>query len=109
MTKLLIINRKFCHYFRNPTPDSAITPIWPVATDFPLNYMQIGNENGKFDNQILQPRVDLYSSRANFWIELRNEHRMSSWLEDINSSSTSCHYSMSLVGLLLTCWYSIFA
>lgn len=98
-------HRKYCH-FRNPTPDSSVTPTWTPATDFPLNYMQIGNENGKFDIQILQSRVDFYSARANFWMELRNEHRISSWLE--SSSSTSDRYSVSLVGFLLFCWYFIY-
>lgn len=99
----LLTNRTIRQHSRNPTPDNATTPIWPLATGFPLNYMQIGNENGKFDSQILQPRVDFYSSRANFWMELRNEYRISSWLEG-SSSSTSSRCSMSLAVLLLTCW-----
>ncbi|KAG4067634.1 hypothetical protein HA402_005406 [Bradysia odoriphaga] len=84
----------------NPTPDGTATPIWPLATHFPLDYLQIGIENGKFDSQILQPRVDYHSHRANFRMELRDEHRISSWLHD--SSSSAGRYSLSLVGLLLT-------
>lgn len=67
--------------------------------------MQIGNENGKFDYRVLQPRVDFYSARANFWMELREEHGISSWFE--GNSSTSCRYSLSLVGMLLLFWYFI--
>lgn len=70
-----------------------------MATGFPLNYMQIGSENGKFDSQILQRRVDFLSARANFWMELRQEYRFSSWLD--GNSSPSSRYSLSLVGFLL--------
>lgn len=91
---------------RNPTPNNTATPIWLPAHDFPLDYLQIGNENGKFDSEILQSRVDFYSHRANFWMELRNEHRISSWLEEGGSgggsSSTYSHISLKLVGVFLS-------
>ncbi|KAJ6649230.1 Juvenile hormone esterase, partial [Pseudolycoriella hygida] len=90
----------------NPTPVNTSNVIWPLATSFPLNYMQIGNENGKFDNQILQPRVDFYAARANFWMDLRNEHRISSWID--GNSSAASRYSLVPVGLGLLLFYVSF-
>jgi len=93
----------------NPTPGGSVTPAWPLATSFPLRYMQIGNENGKWDTQVLQTKVDFFSTRANFWMELRQEYRFSSWLEgdSLDSSSMYCRFSLSLVGFLLMFWFVI--
>lgn len=98
------LHKKKKKHFRNPTPNTA-TPIWPVATGFPLDYMQIGNQNGKFDSQILQPRVGYFSSRSNFWKELRDLHDLSSWRESSSGrSTTSGRLLLSLAAIFMMCF-----
>jgi hypothetical protein len=57
----------------NPTPDNSEFDHWAPATNFPLDYMRIGNENGK-SKDLLVMQKDLYPERANFWDEIEAHH-----------------------------------
>lgn len=47
-----------------------------------MQYMQIGNENGRLENEVLQVKSDYYSARAEFWKRMREEYELNSWLND---------------------------
>lgn len=47
-----------------------------------MQYMQIGNENGLLDNDVLQVKEDYYSTRAEFWKKIREDYNLNSWLDD---------------------------
>lgn len=47
-----------------------------------MQYLQIGNENGRSDNEVLQVEEGYYSSRAEFWQKIREDFNLNSWLED---------------------------
>lgn len=47
-----------------------------------MQYMQIGNENGLSDDEILRAKEDYYSSRAEFWKNIRRDYNLNSWLDD---------------------------
>lgn len=78
---------KFLTYFfffcySNPTPEwnkDSKVPFWSPASKFPLDYMQIGNENGNSD-KLLAMKKDLYSESAEFWIKLRQKYGLKRWL-----------------------------
>lgn len=76
---------KLNQIFRNPTPNGSEVPIWPPVTNAnfaSMEYMQIGNENGRLENEVLQVKQDYYSNRAEFWKNLREEYNLNSWLEE---------------------------
>lgn len=56
------------HIYRNPTPKSSK---WKSTKSFPLDYMRIGNDNGKVVESLTKMEKDLYPDRANFWAELK--------------------------------------
>ncbi|CAG9809984.1 unnamed protein product [Chironomus riparius] len=65
----------------NPTPEwskKSKLPYWTPASKFPLDYMQIGNENGKSD-KLLEMKKDLYTEHAEFWIKLREKYGLRAW------------------------------
>lgn len=49
-----------------------------------MQYMQIGNKNGLLDNEVLHVNENYYSTRAEFWKNIRREYDLNSWLEDDN-------------------------
>lgn len=55
-----------------------------------MQYMQIGNENGLLDNEVLQVKANYYSTRAEFWKTIRADYNLNSWYED--DSSTLSRY-----------------
>lgn len=72
------------YFFRNPTPDGSPIPIWPPVTNTAfvnMEYMQIGNENGKLEDEVLQAKEDYYSARAEFWQRIREDYNLNSWFE----------------------------
>lgn len=63
--------------------------MWPSVTGSSfasMQYMQIGNQNGLLDNEVLQVKTDYYSARADFWQRIRADYNLNSWLEDGSSS-----------------------
>jgi len=71
--------------FGNPTPEGSSLPIWPSVADSSfafMQYMQIGNENGLLNNDVLQVKQDYYSNRAEFWKQIRADYNLNSWLDD---------------------------
>ncbi|XP_037029459.1 esterase FE4-like [Bradysia coprophila] len=70
--------------FGNPTPvDGTTTPNWPPVTSSSfasMQYMQIGNENGRLDNEVLTVKTDYNSARAEFWMSIREDYNLNSWL-----------------------------
>ncbi|KAJ6635071.1 Juvenile hormone esterase [Pseudolycoriella hygida] len=79
--------------FGNPTPSGSEETLWPSVTsnNFSLmQYMQIGNENGFLQNEVLQVKQDYYSERAEFWKRIRQDYGLNSWFE--GDSSISRHF-----------------
>lgn len=76
------LNFKSFFFSRNPisSHNNDSIPSWPAATEYPFDYMVIGNENGRYENVRLF-RVDkgLFEDRANFWMKLREDHQLSRW------------------------------
>lgn len=78
--------------FSDPTPEPSAVPIWPLVTNSTfasMQYLQIGNENGLSDNEVLQVKEDYYSSRAEFWAKIRADYNLNSWLEEDSSTTLS--------------------
>ncbi|KAG5668733.1 hypothetical protein PVAND_016660 [Polypedilum vanderplanki] len=64
-----------------PTPEwtkDSEFPFWTPASKFPLDYMQIGNENG-LSKKLLQMKKNLYPERVRFWTELREKFALHNW------------------------------
>lgn len=57
-------------YTGNPTPESRL---WKTVNKFPLDFLRIGNENGKIENveALMEMQNDFYPDRANFWAKLK--------------------------------------
>jgi carboxylesterase type B len=65
----------------HPTPEwssESKFPFWTPATKFPLDYMQIGNENGK-SKELFQMKKDLYPERLKFWSDLKEQYNLKVW------------------------------
>lgn len=54
---------------RNPTPEGSEGEKWAPTNEFPLDYLQIGNENGH-SKVLLTMKKDLFNDRAEFWENL---------------------------------------
>lgn len=75
--------------FGNPTPNASAIPVWPAVSSSSfdsMQYMQIGNENGLLDSEVLQVKTDYYSERAEFWKRIREDYNLSTWFQDDSSS-----------------------
>jgi hypothetical protein len=75
------------HNRSTPTPEwtkESKLPFWTPASKFPLDYMQIGNENGASD-KLLEMKKDLHPERAKFWSELRQKFALHNWKLDDKS------------------------
>ena len=60
--------------FRNPTPNADdFGQLWSPVSQFPLDYMRIGNENGK-SKDLLVMQKDLFPERADFWDDIKAHH-----------------------------------
>lgn len=57
-------------FSRNPTPDGSDLKKWLPTDGFPLDFMQIGNENGN-SKDLLTMKNDLYPERAEFWENIK--------------------------------------
>lgn len=83
------------HWHRDPTPSGSALPTWPSVTSgafASMQYMQIGNENGRLENEVLQVKEDYYSTRAEFWQKTRQDYDLNSWLDD-DSNTLSRFFS----------------
>lgn len=69
----------------NPTPEwssESKFPFWTPATKFPLDFMQIGNENGK-SQELFRMKQDLYRERLKFWSDLRENYNLKMWKPEV--------------------------
>ncbi len=79
-----LLKLSFSNFYRDPN-GSDIPTIWPLVTNSTfasMQYMQIGNENGRSDDGVLQAKEDYYSTRAEFWKKLRSEYNLDSWFDE---------------------------
>lgn len=68
----------------HPTPEwtsESKIPFWTPASKFPLDYMVIGNENGK-SKELFKIKKDLYPERAKFWMDLKEKYNLKVWKTD---------------------------
>lgn len=72
--KWALINRNFYFIsYRNPTPEGSEGEKWAPTNEFPLDYLQIGNENGH-SKALLSMKKDMFNDRAEFWEDLSAHH-----------------------------------
>ncbi|XP_070491172.1 juvenile hormone esterase-like isoform X2 [Chironomus tepperi] len=65
-----------------PNPDNLPSlPQWPAASGTSMKYLQIGNENGN-SQSLFQLKENFLTERADFWMNLREDHKLNSWQKD---------------------------
>lgn len=82
LTKLM--TRMWTNFARFGDPNGQENPIWPLVTNSTfasMQFLQIGNENGASDDEVLLVKEDYYSSRAEFWKKVREDFNLNSWMD----------------------------